>query len=63
MCESKVILKSDGREEVVMEDVVLLNIEGEKLLFRNVTGEEKVIVDAVIDAIDFVNHTVYLKPK
>ncbi len=59
MCEAKVYLKSDPTSRPVMEEVILLQPEGEELLLVNLLGEQK-RVRGRIEKIDFLRHAVYL---
>jgi predicted RNA-binding protein len=40
MCESKVYIVRDGREELIMESVDFLKPDGEKILIRSIFGEQ-----------------------
>lgn len=62
MCESTVYLASDGQEEEIMRDVVLLQPEGDVLLLANLLGERK-LVRGRIEKIDFLKHTVHLEKR
>jgi predicted RNA-binding protein len=59
MCETKVYLSDDGEEEQIMEDVVLVQPEGETCLLVNLLGEQK-LVQGRIERIDFLKHTMHL---
>ena len=59
MCEAKVYLSDDGEEQKVMEDVVLVQPEGDAYLLVNLLGEQK-LVQGRIEKIDFLKHTVHL---
>ena len=39
MCESKVVKVSDGEETVLMEDVIRIEVEGDKLKLYGLLGE------------------------
>jgi predicted RNA-binding protein len=44
MCESNAyVVDSDGREQLLMENVDYLRPNGDELLLRNLFGEEKVV--------------------
>ena len=60
MCLSKAYVDRDGERELLMEEVASLKIEGEKLLFKTVFGEQKE-VKASIRQIDFMTHSVFLE--
>jgi predicted RNA-binding protein len=59
MCEAKVYVVKNGDEEQIMQDVVLVQPEGETCLLVNLLGEQK-LVPGCIERIDFLNHTVHL---
>jgi predicted RNA-binding protein len=58
MCEAKVYLGGD-EERPIMEDVVLVQPEGESYLLVSLLGEQK-LVQGRIQKIDFLRHTVHL---
>jgi predicted RNA-binding protein len=62
MCEAKVYVSEDGEEQRVMEDVVLVQPEGDAYLLVNLLGEQK-LVEGTIEKIDFLHHTLYLSPR
>jgi predicted RNA-binding protein len=59
MCEAKVYFSEDGEEQKVMEDVVLMQPEGDAYLLVSLLGEQK-LVQGCIERIDFLKHTVHL---
>ena len=59
MCEAKVYRTGDPTGKPVMEDVILLQPEGDEYLLVNLFGEQK-RVRGRIEKIDFLRHTVYL---
>lgn len=59
MCEARVYLSDDGEEQQIMEDVVLVQPEGEICLLVNLLGEQK-LVQGRIERIDLLKHTVHL---
>jgi len=59
MCEAKVYIVKDGDEERIMEDVILVQPEGDAYLLVNLLGEQK-LVKGCIEKIDFLKHTVHL---
>jgi len=59
MCEARVYLGDDGEEQQIMEDVVLVQPEGDAYLLVSLLGEQK-LVQARIEKIDFLKHTVHL---
>jgi len=60
MCESKVILNRDGREELVMEDVVKIEVKGDKLAIYGILGEKKEIIGKVV-LMDLVGHKIIVE--
>lgn len=62
MCEAKVYIEEDSQEQKVMEDVALVQPEGDAYLLVSILGEQK-LVRGRIDRIDFLKHRVYLAPS
>ena len=60
MCLSRVYVDKEDKEELLMEEIASLRIEGEKLLFKTLFGEEKEI-EANIEQIDFMTHSIFLE--
>lgn len=60
MCEATVYLKKDDQEQRIMQDVMLVQPEGNAYLLINLLGEQK-LVRGRIEKIDFLKHTVHLK--
>ena len=61
MCQSKVILLEDGKAEIVMTDVTLLEIKDNTIIIKNLLGKELALEGYQIEYIDFISHKVYLK--
>ena len=59
MCEAKVYVSDNGKEQKVMEDVVLIQPEGDAYLLVGLLGEQK-LVQGRIEKINFLKHTVHL---
>lgn len=59
MCEARVYFSEDGQEKKIMEDVVLVQPEGDTYLLVGLLGEQK-LVRGRIEKIDFLKHTVHL---
>ena len=59
MCLSKAYVARNGNEELLMEEIASLEIEGEKLLLKTLFGERKEIT-ASIKQIDFMTHSIFL---
>ena len=62
MCQSNAYLVQDGREELLLEDVVSIQPEGEKILLRGIFGERE-LVDAKIKMIDLLHHKIILEKR
>lgn len=62
MCESKAILVKGGDEEVIMEDVVYMSVTDDKVVLRDVAGNEKVCENVKLSRVDFLAHAIYLEP-
>jgi predicted RNA-binding protein len=60
MCEATVYMTEDGQEKKVMQDVVLVQPEGDAYLLVNLLGEQK-LVRGTIEKLDFLKHTVHLR--
>jgi predicted RNA-binding protein len=60
MCEAKVFLKKDDREQLIMEDVVRMQPDEGMYLLVNLLGEQK-LVHGDIERIDFLKHAIYMK--
>ncbi|WP_456329629.1 CooT family nickel-binding protein [Archaeoglobus sp.] len=58
MCESKVYLS--GRDEPLMEDVVRIVVEGEKVKMWDILGEYKEIKGRVAE-MDLIGHKIILE--
>jgi predicted RNA-binding protein len=59
MCEAKAYAAKNGDEEQIMQDVVLVQPEGDAYLLVNLLGEQKP-VQGRIERIGFLKHTVRL---
>ena len=62
MCEAKIYITKNGDEERIMEDVVLVQPEGDAYLLVSLLGEQK-LVKGTIKKIDFLKHTVHLNQR
>ena len=60
MCEAVVFLNKGGELEKIMDDVVELKPEGDKLLLVDVFGEQK-LVSARISDVELMDHWVILR--
>ncbi|MCG2796382.1 MAG: CooT family nickel-binding protein [Actinomycetia bacterium] len=59
MCESKVYLREEDGNKLVMEDAVLIEDEGGRIKVTNILGEEKVF-EGGIEEITFLDHRVII---
>ena len=60
MCEVHVFMVTDGEKETIMENVISIKPEGDKLLLVDLFGEQKYI-DAKIKEIKLLEHQVVLE--
>ncbi|HDD25733.1 MAG TPA: CooT family nickel-binding protein [Acidilobales archaeon] len=63
MCESKAVVVKGSKEELILDDVVMLEILGDRLRLVNIEGKEKLITEYRLGRIDFIGHKIYLVPK
>ena len=59
MCEAAVFLDRDGDLEKIMDDVVEVKPEGDKLLLVDVFGEQK-LVSARLKEVELMDHRIIL---
>jgi predicted RNA-binding protein len=57
MCEATAYLVSNGKEKEVMKDVAVVEVQGKRLTFRDILGNEKKL-QARIKRIDLIQHKV-----
>lgn len=62
MCEATAYLWRNGREEVLLSDVDIIEPEGDGLRLVNIFGEQK-LVRAEIWKLNLVEHKVILREK
>jgi len=60
MCLSRAYMDTDGKRELLMEEVASIGFEKDKLLLKTLLGEQKEI-KAVVQQIDFVTNRIILK--
>jgi len=60
MCEANAYLLKDGKEELVLEAVDIVENEGDKLRVANIFGEQK-ILKARIRSMSLVEHKIILE--
>jgi len=62
MCEAAAYIIRNGQEELLLEDVDLIEPEGDNLRLVSIFGEQK-IVKAAIQSLNLVNHKILLVEK
>lgn len=62
MCEANVFIVKDGEKRQIMENVVTVVPEGDKVLLTDLFGEQK-IVTAEVESIDLIGHEIILDAK
>jgi len=60
MCEANAYLITEGKEELILEDITLLRQEGSELFLENMFGEQKRI-KARIKEMNLTTHRVTLE--
>lgn len=60
MCEAAAYIIRNGQEELFLEDVDVIEPDGENLRLVSIFGEQK-IIKATIQSLNLVNHKVILK--
>jgi predicted RNA-binding protein len=59
MCESNAYLLKDGDEELIMESVRFLQLDGDRVLLKSIFGEEASI-EAALREMDLTSHRIVL---
>ena len=62
MCEAAAYMLKDGKEELLLQDVDLIEPDGEELRLVSIFGEQKT-VKASIHSLNLVDHKVILVEK
>ncbi|MBW1971622.1 MAG: CooT family nickel-binding protein [Deltaproteobacteria bacterium] len=62
MCEVKVYLNKNGKEELVMEDVGLIEPKGNKIDIQDIFGDKKSVKGEIIQ-INLLTNKVFIKGK
>lgn len=60
MCESNAYLIKDGKEELIMESVDLVRINGGTVLLKSIFGDETQ-VDAALRELNLTGHRIVLE--
>lgn len=62
MCQSNAYIMKDGKEEMILSDIISIKPTGNRLLLTNLFGEEEVI-EASIEEVDLLHHKIKLTPR
>ena len=62
MCETNVFMEKDGKQEILMKDVISITPKGDELLLVDLFGEQKQI-KADFKELKLLDHMVILEPK
>ena len=60
MCEANAYILKEGKENLVLEDLMILRPEGEELYLQNIFGEQRRI-KARIKELNLIEHRVVLE--
>ncbi len=60
MCESKVIAVKNGKEKILMEDVVRIEIENGILKLYGLLGEKKEVKGRIV-LMDLIGHKIFVE--
>ena len=60
MCQSHAYVLRQGREEKILDDVTFLKPEGDRVVLRNLFGDE-VTVKGKLEEIQFMDHKILLR--
>ena len=60
MCEANAYLLKEGKEDLILEDLMILRPEGEELYLQNIFGEQKRI-KARIKELNLIDHRIVLE--
>jgi len=60
MCLANVYRRSGDVQEELLQEVALIQVEGERLLLRTLFGDERVITGRIKE-LDFLNSTVLIE--
>jgi predicted RNA-binding protein len=60
MCEANAYVLKEGKEELVLEDLMILRPEGEELYLQNILGEQRRI-KARIKELNLIDHRIILE--
>jgi predicted RNA-binding protein len=60
MCESRVLIERGSGRELVIEDVVQVDVDGEDIKLRGILGEVQNVTGRIKE-IDLMNHTILIE--
>ena len=60
MCEANAYLVREGKEELILENVDIIEPENGKVFIRNIFGEQK-LLDGKIKRISLIEHKIILE--
>lgn len=60
MCMSKVVLRTEGGDEEVMDEVVCLELLGEEIKLKDLLGREK-ILKGRLQEVDLLRHRIIVQ--
>ena len=60
MCEANAYLEREGKEELILENVDIIQPENGKVFIRNIFGEQK-LLDSRIKRISLIEHKIILE--
>jgi predicted RNA-binding protein len=60
MCQSNAYIIKDGKEEMILSDIISIKPTGTRLLLTNLFGEEEAI-EASIEEVDLLHHKIKLR--
>ncbi|MEW6348188.1 MAG: CooT family nickel-binding protein [Thermodesulfobacteriota bacterium] len=62
MCESNVYLLRKGQEELIMENVDSLKVDGETITLKSIFGEETTVAAGIVE-LRLSAHRILLEPR
>jgi len=62
MCQSNAYITKDGKEEMILSDIISIKPTGNHLRLTNLFGEEK-IIEASIEEVDLLHHKIKLTTR
>ncbi len=60
MCETNAYVLKEGKEELILEDLMILRPEGKELYLQNILGEQRRI-KARIREVNLIDHRIILE--